>query len=239
MTTAIQELTAATDATRQLNQTVENWSGSIDQRMSSSEEQFNNWLNTRHVGFSLTDTLMDHSDSPITIEPRFGTLQEATDFQFNAVEDYAPDDNYLDINSRIPGQMVWFSEPEPTQFPRKVSVYANISVGELAHPSPKPVNRIAILHNRIGAHHRWITTGDPEPNYAQPRLFMGKDELGNLEIKGQSWSITNYDDMIAIAENENHNLTVGFSQVRIINLGPLPIHIKGFWIIHHGYQREL
>ena len=117
-------------------------------------------------------------------------------------------------------------------------MYANISVGTNPHPNPKPVSRIALLHNQIGAHHRWITTGRPTPNYREPRLFMGLDRHHNLEIKGQSYGVTHYDDLMALAENESHNISIGFSHVRIINLGPYPIQVKGFWIIHHGHIKE-
>lgn len=67
---------------------------------------------------------------------------------------------------------------------------------------------------------------------------MGKSRNANLEIKGQSYGVTHYDDLLSLAENETHNLNIGLSHVRIINLGPHPIQVKGFWIIYHGHQQE-
>ena len=195
------------------------------------------WLDTRHVGFSLTDALMDHSDSAITLQPRFSTIEEAEAFSFNSSDDYAPSGCYTDLQSKVPTTVNWFSEPYCTQFTEKASVYASIAVGNSPHPSPKPVSRIALLHNQIGAHHQLMTCG-ATPEYDKPRSFMGKDRNKNLEIKGQSYGVNNYDDRMMFAENESYNMSVGFSYVRVINLGPYPIHVKGFWILYHGHNKE-
>ena len=53
--------------------------------------------------------------------------------------------------------------------------------------------------------------GGPAADYARPRLFMGKSRNENFQIKGQSYSVTRYDDLMAIAENEYHNLPKGLS----------------------------
>ncbi|WDE02074.1 hypothetical protein [Thalassomonas actiniarum] len=239
-----QDIADLVQASNNLTGVVDNKIQLIDQKVAQAQTQFQQWLDTRHVGFSLTDTLLDHSDSYISIPPRFSTLEEAEAFSFNAAEDYAPQNGegtesyYADIYSKTPGATNWYSEPGPTQFTGRKSVYANISVGTAPHPSPKPVNRIAVLMNSIGSHHRWITTGDPTPNYAQPRTFMNQSINANREIKGQSYGVTNYDDLMAFHENEAAGFPVGFSTVRVINLGPYPIQIKGFWLIHHGYQKE-
>ena len=196
------------------------------------------WTSAHQDNFSFTDTLMDHRDKPITLEPRFKTLSEAQSFSFQRKDDYEPSRCYADLQNRLPAQPVWYSEPKPTQFTRRASAYANIAIGSKPHPNPKPVNHIALLHDKIGAHHRLLITGSPTPNYSEPRLFMGHSINTNLEIKGQSYGITHYDDLIALAENVSHNISIGFSFVRIINLGPYPIHIKGFWIIYHGYLNQ-
>ena len=239
-----QDIAELVQASNNLTGVVDNKIQVINQQVSEAQSQFQQWLDTRHVGFSLTDTLLDHSDSYISIPPRFSTIEEAEAFSFSAAEDYAPQDAagevkyYSEIYSKVPGATNWYSEPAATQFTERKSVYANISVGSAPHPSPKPVSRIAILMNSIGAHHQWITTGNPTPNYAQPRAFFNNSNNVNREIKGQSYGVTRYDDLMAFHENESVGFPVGFSTVRVINLGPYPIQVKGFWILHHGYQKE-
>jgi hypothetical protein len=112
-------------------------------------------------------------------------------------------------------------------------VYACIAVGDNPHPSPKPETRIALLNNRPGAYHNWVTTGNPTPNYKEPRLMGGQPINANRLIKGQSYAITNYDDLMALHQNEKYYFELSDS-IRIINLGPNVIHIKGFWIVYHG-----
>ena len=233
-----QDIADLVQASNNLTTVVDGKIQNIDQRVDDSQVLVQQWLDTRHVGFSLVDTLMDHSNGYITLAPRFGSIEEATSFEFNSADDYVPTGCYTDIANTVPATPNWFSEPVSTQFTGRLSVYANISIGSAPHPSPKPVTRIALLHNSIGAHHGWITTGSPTPNYRDPRLFMGKGRHENLEIKGQSYGVSNYDDLVSLAENETHNVSIGFSHVRLINLGPYPIHIKGFWMIYHGHQKE-
>ncbi len=228
------ELSSALEQARQTDEYVRQLLPNAEMRVSALEQQVADRLASINTGFGLTDTLMDHRDAPVTLQPRFASLQNAIDFSFSAAEDYAPEGSYLDLALTMPGQQNWWSEPKSGQFTRKVSVYANIAVGGAPHPNPKPVTRIAMLHNVIGAHQQLMTNPSYTPDYSKPRLFLGKAEMESFEIKGQSWGITNYDDLVALVENELSNFSMGTSMIRIINLGNVPIHVKGFWIIHHA-----
>jgi len=240
-----QDIAELVTASNNLTQVVDNKIQNINSEVVHAKNKFDNWLNTRHVGFSLVDSLLDHSNDYITIPPRFKTIEEAEAFRFNTADDYAPTDEtkeikyYADVYLKMPGSLNWFSEPSPTQFTGKKSAYGNIAIGTLPHPNPKSVNRMALLMNRIGAHHQWMTTPDPIPNYSQPRVLFNNGINANREVKGQSWGITNYDDLMAFHENEAAGSSPGFSTVRVINLGPYPMHLKGFWIVNHGYQKEI
>lgn len=240
-----QDITELVKSTDRLTDIVDNKVSEIDSRVNSAEAQFQQWLNTRHVGFALTDTFIDHSDSYISIPPRFSTLEEAEAFSFSAAEDYSPVDSndetikhYADIISKVPASAHTWSSPQASQFTGRHSVYASIGVGTNPHPNPLPVNRISMLMNRVGAYHAWIATGVPTPNYAEPRAFFNYTPNLNREIRGQSYGVTNYNDLMSFHENEPHHFSAGFSSIRIINLGPHPIQIKGFWLIHHGHQKE-
>ena len=210
----------------------------VESRVAAKEQLFEQWLDTRHVGFCLVDNLLDLRDDYIALQPRFSSLAEAEAFTFDSADDYAPEGCFIDLANKIPPRANWWSEPYTTQFTGRASAYACIAVGNQPHPTPKPVNRIAVLNNHIGAHHRWLLTPRPTPNYAEPRVFMGHSRNANLEIKGQSYSVSHYDDLLSLAEHEAHTLSIGFSHARIINLGPHPIYIKGFWIVYHGHQKE-
>lgn len=219
--------------------------GAIDARMTAAEAQLQQWLATRHVGFALTDTMIDNNEPYISLEPRFTSLAEAQAFTFSAAEDYAPVDatddtikHYADLISNVPGVPGWFSEPGPSQFTGRKSVYANIGVGLLPHPTPKPVNRIALLINSIGSTGTWSHADTTGLLYDQPRTLLYDPQNANREIKGQSWGVTAYNDLFAFHENQPGDFNVGFSTVRVINLGPNPIQIKGFWLIHHCHQKE-
>ncbi|KZX00995.1 hypothetical protein JL49_08025 [Pseudoalteromonas luteoviolacea] len=209
----------------------------IQQQLSTANTQYEQWLSTRHVGFSLVDTLMDQSNTPITLPPRFATLEEAETFQFSAAEDYSPETNelthYTDFYNNMPGRMTWFAKPSPTQFTGHVSVYANIAVGNTSQLAD---SRIAVLMNRLGATSTWIEGQQTE--YNKPRALLFNSENLNLKITGSAWGITNYDECIALAENAENTLSAGLSTIRIINLGHEPIHIKGLWIVHHGHNKE-
>lgn len=234
-----------TDVIEVIDQHVETAISQIETQQAAANAKFDEWLNTRHVGFGLVDTLMDHSQPYITLPPRFATLEEAEAFQFSSAFDYAPTtqidaDNsvshYVDLNAKLPGGTNYYSEPYPTQFTKKVSVYASISVGDNPHPAVKPVARLAVLMNRHGAVSSWINSSDSD--FSKPRTLLYDESKANMEIKGHSWGVTNYDDLIALAENEPNSMGHGFSAIRIINLGPEPIYIKGLWIIHHGHNKE-
>ena len=236
MSTQPEQVNRLIESVNNIKDYFEGHRASLESRQALSEQKHQTWLDTRHVGFALTDTLIDHSDSPITLQPRFSTLAEAEAFEFNSSDDYSPAGSYTDLQSAVPATTNWYSEPFCTQFTETASVYASIGVGNSPHPTPKPVSRIALLHNQIGSHHQLMTCG-ATPEYNKPRVFMGKDRNKNLEIKGQHYG-SNYDDRMMFAENESHNMSIGFSYVRVINLGPYPIHVKGFWILYHGHQKE-
>ncbi|KZN57599.1 hypothetical protein N473_06870 [Pseudoalteromonas luteoviolacea CPMOR-1] len=214
----------------------------VQQQLSAAQSKYDAWLATKHVGFSMVDTLKDQTTTPITLPARFGTLAEAAAFQFSTASDYAPhavdaDGNvthsyYTELYATLPGKAVYYSEPAPSQFTGRISVYMNVAVGDNAHPSNKPTGRIAVLINSLGAESQWTTVPH---DFTTPRTLV--NQISNMEIKGHSWSITNYDDLVAIAENVESPLSAGFSTVRIINLGPEPIHIKGLWIVHHGHNK--
>lgn len=97
-----------------------------------------------------------------------------------------------------------------------------------------PETRIALLNNSIGAHHNWVTTNNPTPNYREPRLMGCLSINANRVIKGQSWCVTMYDDVMALHQNQKYSFHAGTDHIRIINLGPNKIHVKGFWIVYHG-----
>ncbi|MFT4925631.1 MAG: hypothetical protein ACI8WB_001724 [Phenylobacterium sp.] len=239
-----QEITQLVQSNDHLTDIVDTKIEAIDARVSAAEAQFNIWKETKHVGFGLTDTLMDHSDPFIRVAPRFSTIEEATAFTFSAADDYAPVDandaqnkHYTDLNPKVSTDLVWFSHPQPTQFTGRLSVYANISVGLLPHPSPHPINRIAILMSANGAHHQWIQSG-AVVDYTAPRVFCYDGTNANRQIIGQSYGVTAYSDLMALHENQVVSLPNGMAAVRIINLGPHEIQVKGFWMIHHGHQKE-
>jgi hypothetical protein len=221
-------------AVKNLEATVKGMLPDAETRVQVLENQAADRLKNINTGFCLVDTLMDGTKTPITLNPRFASIQNAIDFQFSAPEDYAPTGCYTDLQSTMPAQQVWYSEPAPKMFTNRVSIYANIAVGSNPHPSPKSEVRVAILQSVIGEYHQLVTTLNPIPNYSEPRLLLGKANMESFSLKGRSYEITNYDDLFALAENELSNFSVGFSFIRIINLGNLPIHIKGLWMVHHG-----
>ncbi|TQF69544.1 hypothetical protein [Pseudoalteromonas luteoviolacea] len=220
--------------------------GAIDAAVNKAKEQFEDWLNTRHVGFSLVDTLHDRSSSPLLLPPRFSTQAEADQFTFSSANDYAPQstiDNvdtahYVDVFATMPGEMNFFSEPTPSQFTGRVSVYASISVGEAPHPNPKSRAQVALLMNNLGTPHPWITTNSATPNFAEPRALLSDPANTNKTLLGQSWLVNAFNDVAALAENVPNTFGIGFSALRIINLGPNPIAIKGLWIVHHGHNKD-
>ncbi len=192
--------------------------------------------------FALTDTLLSLRDPYVTVPARFATIAEAEAFEWGAAIDYNPqvDVNgtltncYKDFATGVPSATGNYTLPKQTQFTKRVSIYAAISVGSNPHPrlygNSASLARIAVLHSSHGAS-QYLMLSAP-PDYSKPRT--PRPELKNYLLDGQSHGITMYDELIPLAENIVDPFSWGLSFLRIINLGPLPIHIKGLWILHHG-----
>lgn len=230
--------TTTAQAVAQLESTVLNLLPDAENRVSALEQAQAARLAGINTGFCLTDTLMDFSDTPISLNPRFESLQNAKDFEFSAAEDYAPEGCFVDLYSKTPGQQVWWSEPAPTQFTGRVSIYASIAVGTNPNATPKAESCISVLQSNNSGYHQLISTGSAVPNYTEARLLGGIPEMESFQLKGQSWGIIGNNDLFALAENEPFTLGIGFSFLRLINLGNQPIHIKGLWIVHHAENKS-
>jgi len=87
--------------------------------------------------------------------------------------------------------------------------------------------------NSVGAHHRWHT-GGPKKYYDRPRVFNNDNKFQNFKLGGQSWGITNYDDIGALLEYEPMRTSIGTDTIRICNLGPHNIYVKAMYGILHG-----
>ena len=181
-----------------------------------------------HVAGMMTDVLMDLTDTPITLAPRFTDVAQEAAFDFMTAEDYAPAGSFVDLAATLPGKSNWYSEPAPRNAQNKCSVYLCAGVGGAPHPTPKAQTRVAILFNQIGARHGWITTANPTPNFNEPRTLFAHTR--NMKLLGQSYDVSNYDDWFEIAHNANNPTNHGLSHIRIINLGTEPLHVKSLII---------
>ena len=181
-----------------------------------------------HVAGMMTDVLMDLTDAPITLAPRFTDVAQAAAFDFMTAEDYAPAGSFVDLATTLPGRSIGNSEPAPRNAQNKCSVYLCAGVGNNPQSNPKSQTRVAILFNQIGAYHGWITTYNPTPNFNEPRTLFAHTR--NMELRGISYGVSHYDDWFEIAHNENNPTGIGLSHVRIINLGTEPLHVKSLII---------
>ena len=193
-------------------------------------------------GSGFVDTYMDLRDPFVTLQPRYTNEPAAEAFRFNTAEDYAPVGSFLDLACRTPGGTTeWAngSQPAPTQFNRKISIYACIAVGDKPHPEyyglPESIARVSLLFNKFGPPHQWITTGAATPNYSEPRIVH--ETLHNFKFAGQSSGVTSYDDIVNLGELLPDPFDFGHSHLRLINLGTLPIHVKGLWVVKHMNEK--
>jgi hypothetical protein len=213
------------------------------------------------VGFAMQDNvrlLAEPGYGYVTLKARYQT-DVGRSWRFTANGDYAPSNYnntgnaYSDFTMTCPGDTRWFSRvatSETDNMPNgaqgdkyeetfqggvdRVSMYMDIHVGYAPHPySNPPRARLAILMNQIGAYHRW-TYGGPTFYPDRPRVWNNEQQFQNFQIRGQSWGITNYDDLLQIAMGSNHSLGIGNDRIRIINLGPTDIHVNGIWIYAHA-----
>ena len=61
-----------------------------------------------------------------------------------------------------------------------------------------------------------------------------RSKFSNFLVTGQSWGVSNYDDVGALLEYASMALAVGCANIKICNIGPYNIHVKGIWGILHG-----
>lgn len=222
-------------------------------RVAALEKLVNDRMAAINSGFGLVDTLLDASATPIKLEPRFASYQNAADFTYSVAEDYAPERCFIDLHRKIPGIIgknylasirpyANDSYQSPVQLTGKVSLYANIAVGPRHSGQEDPDNlgkyggqtRVSLLWNSIGSYHLWLKTANAVPNYTQPRYFLDNAMFKSLNLHGQNLNITNYNDLFALAENETMPRYFGNNTIRLINLGNQPIWVKGMWMVYHG-----
>lgn len=222
-------------------------------RVAALEKLVKDRMAAINSGFGLVDTLLDASATPIKLEPRFASYQSAVDFTYSAAEDYAPGGCFIDLRRKIPGiigrNYLASTRPyandsyqSPAQLTGKVSLYANIAVSPRHSGQEDPDNlgkyggqsRVSLLWNAIEAYHQWVTTANSVPNYTQPRYFLDNAKFKSLNLHGQNWGVTNYNDLFALAENVPMPRLYGNSTIRLINLGNQPIWVKGMWMVYHG-----
>jgi len=216
----------------------------------------------QQLGFAVEDCFLQLSapaSGYTTLEPRFST-DPGRSWRFTTSGDYSPGTaggsgtSYADFTLTRAGQQAWFSRVasgETDNMPNgnqgdlyetsfqnnanMISFYANIHVGDAPHPySNPPTTRIAILQNYFGAYHQFQTTGSPTPNYSEPRVWNNEQRFQNYAIRGQSWGITNYDDYLELSKGADFGMGIGVAYIRIINLGPVRIHVNELAIYHHG-----
>jgi hypothetical protein len=240
-------------AVQNLEKTVKGMLPDAESRVAALEKLVRDRMAEINSGFGLVDTLWDASATPIKLEPRFASYQNAVDFEFSAAEDYAPENCFVDLRRKIPGIVGknYLSTISPyandsyqssKQLTGVVSLYANIAVGTRHGGQEDPANlgkygaqtRIALLANSIGSHHQLVTTGNPTPNYREPRYFLNDAKYRSLNLHGQNWGTTNFNDLFALAENVAMPRIFGNTYIRLINLGNQPIWIKGAWFVYHG-----
>ena len=213
------------------------------------------------LGFAMQDNvrlLNEPGYGYTTLKARYQT-NVGRSWRFSTNGDFSPAnyDNtgnaYADFYCTCPGESRWFSRvatSETDNMPNggqgdkyeetfsgnanRISMYMDIHVGYAPHPySDPPRARLAILMNWIGAYH-YYTYGGPTFNPDAPRVFNNESQFENYEIRGQSWGITNYDDLLEMCKGHSDNMGIGTDRIRIINLGPTDIHVNGIWIFHHG-----
>lgn len=213
------------------------------------------------LGFAMEDNvrlLSEPGYGYTTLRPRYST-NPGRSWRFTDNADYSPGtydgsgSAYADFTLTCPGETSWFSRVATSEIDgmpngaqgdkyeqtfsgnaNRISMYMDIHVGYNPHPySDPPRARIAILMNWIGAYH-WFTYGGPTFYAGDPRVFNNEGQFENYEIRGQSWGITNYDDILEMCKGNSDNLGIGTDRIRIINLGPNDIHVNGIWIYHHG-----
>jgi hypothetical protein len=215
----------------QLNTTrLDQMQSTLNQESQSRTAQLNTAIARSAASNVLTDYLMKLTDAPITLAPRFTDAAKAATFNFTSAEDYAPAGSFVDLATTLPGASNWGSAPSLPVGLNKMSVLMSADVGDDTWTGiGKKSARVAILFNYHTAHHLWMTTGSPTPDYAQPRLLQ--PEMGNLLLAGQRYSgIGTYDDFFCLCHNVNSLTSVGTSHIRIINLGTEPLHLKSFII---------
>lgn len=219
------------------------------------------YTDKKQVGFAMQDNLRlltEPSYGYTTLNPVYET-DPGRSWRFSTSADFAPSpasgsgQAYVNISLTCPGEQRWFSRvatSETDNMPNgaqgdkfeetfsgnvnMLSLFMDIHVGFAPHPySDPPRSRIAILMNQIGAYHQ-LAYGGPSFNPDRPRVFNNESQFENYQIRGQSWGITNYDDLLELCKSNTDATGIGCSYIRIINLGPNVIHVNGAWIFHHG-----
>jgi hypothetical protein len=213
------------------------------------------------IGYSLPIWMVHNTPTlpgATTIYPRYNN-STANTFTFTSSEDYAPaaaigggNNAYADFAFQVnPGNASWYNQVWDNNVGRRigtatalgdltrVSLYANIDVGNAPHPGERYASTfLAILNNSPGAYHQFQTTGDPTPNYSQPRTFLDNNAMARFEISGQNYAAGAYNSWRCLCHWQvwaSANTTI----LRIINLGGLSdarsmIVIRGLCLIMHA-----
>jgi hypothetical protein len=176
----------------------------------------------------------------ITVNPRYNNSTADTKL-FDSPGDYAPSaasggNAYVDITlPMFPHHGTWYNNTHDSSFGRrngnagtaigdigKVSLWAQLGVGDHPHPGFNySYTYLAMLTNAAGAHHQFITTGSPTPNYNEPRTIGGGNSLNtfaNFRVSGQFYAGGAYGGWYCLANHVN-GLFASSDMIRIINLG--------------------
>lgn len=186
--------------------------------------------------------LVQHSPTivgTITIDPRYND-STADSFSFTSSGDYAPaaasgnGNAYYDIDlPMFTHSTNWYNYTHDNNSGRRssssataisdlnrVSIWAQLGVGDSPHPGyDYSYTHMAILKNHPGAHHQYVTTGSPTPNYSEPRTLRDGDlNFANFRVSGQYYGSGAYGGWYCLA-NYQSNICNTATTIRIINLG--------------------